>query len=81
MGGISTPTLSEVLRSDRIAIEDRGSEIGADVASVTLKCASGKATGLRIDALSRHCLIEAMDPRGLLLKQEVAVADFQETRP
>jgi 3-isopropylmalate/(R)-2-methylmalate dehydratase small subunit len=63
--------------TSRWLIENPGSEVQIDLASTTLKLASGVSVSFPIDPFARYCLLNGVDELGFLLQQQQRIADYE----
>ena len=52
--------------------------VKVDLASQKLTLADGRPVEFPVDEFSKHCLLEGIDELGYILKQETAIAAFEE---
>ena len=57
-----------------------GEEVAIDVAAAELRLADGEATKFPLDPFARQCLLQGIDELGHLLREEEAIAAFEEAR-
>jgi 3-isopropylmalate/(R)-2-methylmalate dehydratase small subunit len=57
-----------------------GTVVKVDLATQTLTLPDGRAIEFPIDPFSKHCLLEGVDELGYILKQELAIAEYEAER-
>jgi 3-isopropylmalate/(R)-2-methylmalate dehydratase small subunit len=60
------------------ASADAGVKVTVDLAEQVLLLPGGRAITFPIDGFSKHCLLEGIDELGYVLKQEAAIAAFEQ---
>jgi 3-isopropylmalate/(R)-2-methylmalate dehydratase small subunit len=58
-------------------LENPGSEVQIDLASATLRLASGISVSFPIDPFARYCLLNGVDELGFLLQQQERIAAYE----
>jgi 3-isopropylmalate/(R)-2-methylmalate dehydratase small subunit len=63
--------------TSRWLIDNPGSEVQIDLASTSVKLASGLSVSFAIDPFARYCLLNGIDELGFLLQQHERIADYE----
>ena len=66
--------------TSRWLIDNPGSEVQIDLASATLKLATGVSVSFPIDPFARYCLLNGVDELGFLLQQQERIAAYEARR-
>ncbi len=64
-----------------LVAEEPATPVRIDLASQTLQLPDGRAVPFPLDPFSKRCMLEGVDQLGYLLKQQHAIARFDEARP
>ncbi len=63
--------------TSRWLIANPGSEVQIDLATATLRLATGASVSFPIDPFARYCLLNGVDELGFLLQQEQRIAEYE----
>lgn len=77
---IATVPQSVIAELWDILAANPGTEITADLESITISCA-GRIWDFEIDPYTRHRLLEGLDDIGLTLQRDAEIASFEAARP
>jgi 3-isopropylmalate/(R)-2-methylmalate dehydratase small subunit len=66
--------------TSRWLIDNPGSEVQIDLASASLRLASGSSVSFPIDPFARYCLLNGVDELGFLLQQQERIAAYEAQR-